>query len=122
VKLQIWDTAGAEKYYGMVKMYYAGASACLLVFDPKQPDALMVPEMWITKINEEEPGSIVFALACTKCDTPGERREVSEAEIEQFMHKHSIDIFVETSAKNNYNIDELFQEIVETIISRFDVK
>ena len=34
VKMQIWDTAGDEKYYGMVKMYYVGASACLLIFDP----------------------------------------------------------------------------------------
>lgn len=102
-------------------MYYAGAVACLLVFDPCQKDALAIPEMWIHKINQEESRAIVFALASTKCDSE-EKKEVSDAEIEQFMNKHSIDIYVETSAKNNYNVDELFQEIVETIISRFDVK
>ena len=78
--------------------------------------------MWVNKITQEETKGIVFALAATKQDIGEESWAVSRAEIESFVNKYNIDIFVETSAKNNYNVEELFQEIVETIVSRFDIK
>ena len=33
IKLQIWDTAGQEKYKTMTTGYYRGTSCCILVFD-----------------------------------------------------------------------------------------
>eukprot|EP01118_Nematostelium_gracile_P017379 TRINITY_DN7402_c0_g1_i2.p1 TRINITY_DN7402_c0_g1~~TRINITY_DN7402_c0_g1_i2.p1 ORF type:complete len:285 (+),score=51.34 TRINITY_DN7402_c0_g1_i2:40-855(+) len=38
--LQIWDTPGAEKYHNMLKLYYMGCSACLLVYDPNTEEPL----------------------------------------------------------------------------------
>eukprot|EP00906_Rhabdomonas_costata_P036391 RCo051066 len=32
-KLQVWDTAGAERYRSVTRSYYRGASAALVVFD-----------------------------------------------------------------------------------------
>jgi len=32
-KIQIWDTAGQEKYRGLAPMYYRGAVAAILVYD-----------------------------------------------------------------------------------------
>lgn len=33
VKLNIWDTAGQEKYRALAPMYYRGAAACVIVYD-----------------------------------------------------------------------------------------
>ena len=33
VKMQIWDTAGQEKYHSLAGMYYRGAAAAILVYD-----------------------------------------------------------------------------------------
>ncbi|XP_023348520.1 ras-related protein Rab-13 isoform X1 [Eurytemora carolleeae] len=33
VKVQIWDTAGLEKYASASEMYYRGADVCFLVYD-----------------------------------------------------------------------------------------
>ena len=33
VKVQIWDTAGQEKYRSITSSYYKGAQGCLLVYD-----------------------------------------------------------------------------------------
>lgn len=33
VKLEIWDTAGQEKYHSVCHLYYRGAHAALLVYD-----------------------------------------------------------------------------------------
>jgi GTPase SAR1 family protein len=43
---------------------------------------------------------------------------VTLKEISDFVNKYEIDIYVETSAKNNYNVEELFQEIIETVSIR----
>lgn len=33
VKVQIWDTAGQEKYHSLAPMYYRGAAAAVVVYD-----------------------------------------------------------------------------------------
>ena len=33
IKLQIWDTAGQEKFRTLTTSYYRGTSCCILVFD-----------------------------------------------------------------------------------------
>lgn len=33
VKVQIWDTAGQEKYKSLAPMYYRGAAAAIVVYD-----------------------------------------------------------------------------------------
>jgi len=118
LKLQIWDTAGHVKFYDMVKMYYVGCSSCLLIYDPQDTNALRIPEMWITKIMQEGSNSIVFALAGSKCDLPESQRKISRMEVLKFVFKYQIDLYFETSAKENHGVEELFQEIVETMVTR----
>ena len=33
VKLQCWDTAGQDRFRSIVRSYYRGSAACLLVYD-----------------------------------------------------------------------------------------
>ena len=33
VKLEIWDTAGAERFHSLAPMYYRGAQAAIVVYD-----------------------------------------------------------------------------------------
>lgn len=33
LKLEIWDTAGQEKYHSVCHLYFRGANAALLVYD-----------------------------------------------------------------------------------------
>ena len=33
VKLEIWDTAGQEKYHSLAPMYYRGAHGAIVVYD-----------------------------------------------------------------------------------------
>lgn len=33
IKLEIWDTAGQEKYHSVCHLYYRGTHAALLVYD-----------------------------------------------------------------------------------------
>ncbi|XP_039373500.1 ras-related protein Rab-17-like [Mauremys reevesii] len=39
IKLEIWDTAGQEKYHSICHLYYRGADAALLVYDIARKEA-----------------------------------------------------------------------------------
>jgi GTPase SAR1 family protein len=53
-------------------------------------------------------------IACNKCDLE-EERTVSKARAESFAQRVNAVLF-ETSAKENYGVDELFKKITEEVI------
>lgn len=40
-KLELWDTAGQEKYRSLVKGYLRGANACVFVYDQASKNVLI---------------------------------------------------------------------------------
>ncbi len=47
VDLQIWDTAGQEKFRSLTPMYYRECAAALVVYDLGKPETLETAEYWI---------------------------------------------------------------------------
>ena len=47
VDLQIWDTAGQEKFRSLTPMYYRECAAALVVYDLSKPETLETAEYWI---------------------------------------------------------------------------
>ena len=52
VKLQIWDTAGQDRFRSITKAYYRGAHCILVVFDISRKDTFNQTKMWIDSIKE----------------------------------------------------------------------
>ena len=50
VKLNIWDTAGQEKYHALAKNYYQGASGALLVYDVTDMDSFEKAKSWFVEL------------------------------------------------------------------------
>ena len=46
IQLQLWDTAGAEKYHSMGSSFYRGAETCILVFDITDNESFKNVETW----------------------------------------------------------------------------
>ena len=55
IKLQIWDTAGQEKYRSLTPMYYRDACAAICVFDITQKNTLENAESWIKELKSNAP-------------------------------------------------------------------
>ena len=69
VKLQIWDTAGQEKYRALAKIFYQSAAAAILVYDVTLRTSFEnIKEYWSKEIKNNSPDDIILALAANKSD------------------------------------------------------
>ncbi|MFT7813894.1 vesicle-associated membrane protein-associated protein A-like isoform X2 [Arapaima gigas] len=84
-KFLIWDTAGQER------------------------DSFQTLKKWVKELKEHGPEDIVVAIAGNKNDL-GDIREVPMKEAKEFAESIAA-IFIETSARNAVNVEELFQKI-----------
>ena len=116
VKLQIWDTAGQEKFRTITKAYYRGANGILLVFDLTSRDSFTKIRGWMTSINEAIGGSVDIFLVGNKCDM---ERTVTKEEAQAIANEYNIQYF-ETSAKTGLNVESTFIQLGTTVKRRKD--
>jgi small GTP-binding protein len=68
-KIQIWDTSGQDQFRPLAPMYYQGAAAAILCYDPTCPRSLETLKYWLDELHRNVPaGRLVIALAACKCD------------------------------------------------------
>jgi len=106
VKLQIWDTAGQEKFRSITRSYYRGTTGALLVYDITRRETFEHLSEWLEDCRKYSNPNIVIMLIGNKCDLE-EKRAVSREEGEEFAKAHGL-FFLETSAKTDANVDEAF--------------
>ena len=108
--LDIWDTAGQEKYKALTKFFYKDASVAILVYDITLRQSFdNVKDYWYEQIKENGDKNIVLGIAGNKCDLY-EEEAVPEAETREFASSIGA-IFGLTSAQNNTGINELFADV-----------
>ena len=107
ISLDIWDTAGQEKYKSLTKFFYKDAAVAILVYDVTNRNSFeSMKNFWYGQIQDFGSKNIILGVAGNKCDMY-EKEEVNENEGKAFAE--SIGAFFEiTSAKNNTGINELF--------------
>jgi Ras-related protein Rab-8A len=117
IKMQIWDTSGEEKFKAIAKNFYRGAHGVLLVYDICQKNSFLDVKSWIEQIIENaDNDDIVMILCGNKCDNERERK-ISREEGENLAKNYGIPFF-ECSAKNNININKMFETMAQKIFSK----
>ena len=108
--LDIWDTAGQEKYKSLTKFFYKDASIVILVYDITRKDSFdNLKEYWFTQLKENCSPNIVIGMAGNKCDL-FEKEEVPDSEAKEFADSIGA-MFELTSAQNNTGINEIFEKV-----------
>ncbi|XP_039925777.1 ras-related protein Rab-17 [Hirundo rustica] len=121
VKLEIWDTAGQEKYQSVCHLYYRDAHAALLVYDIAHKQTLSRAKLWLEELEKRFlPNEIVVALVGNKTDLAAER-EVTTEEAEEFARAKGL-LFMETSAKSNHQVNDVFMSVVQELLRRENEK
>ncbi len=113
LKVQIWDTAGMERYRSITNAYYKGAKGSLLVYDITNPKTFENVEKWLEdlKANGDENASVI--LIGNKNDLESERKITTEQgkEKAEFFKM----AFMETSALNGNNIENAFNQLISDV-------
>ena len=115
VKVQLWDTAGQDKFRAITRNYYKGARGIILIYDVTNIKSFENIKKWINEIKEEISEKVTIVLIGNKIDNEGERK-ISKDQGEKLAIEYGV-AFFETSAKTGQGINEsvfyLVQKIVE---------
>ena len=103
IKLQMWDTAGQEKYKGLIPSYVRKSSIVFVIFDVSTKTSFDNIPNWINFIRTIVNTTLV--LCGNKIDLA--EREVKREEGEALAQKEGIAYF-EVSAKTGDNIKNMF--------------
>eukprot|EP01090_Pellita_catalonica_P022849 TRINITY_DN903_c0_g3_i1.p1 TRINITY_DN903_c0_g3~~TRINITY_DN903_c0_g3_i1.p1 ORF type:complete len:444 (-),score=79.46 TRINITY_DN903_c0_g3_i1:75-1406(-) len=111
VTLQIWDTAGQERFQSLGVAFYRGSDACILVFDVNVKKTFEHLQAWHDEflVQSKNADFAPFIVVGNKVDLET-NRVVSRKEAMAWVNRVLGDkgIYVETSAKQNVNITEIF--------------
>lgn len=119
INLQLWDIAGHERFNHMTRVYYKYAIAAIIVFDLTRPATFEAVLKWHWDVSQkvmltnEKP--IPVLLLANKCDL--EDYPYDERKLNQFCQEHGFIGWLPTSAKEDKNIDEAMQLLVQAILS-----
>jgi len=116
VKLQIWDTAGQESFRSITRSYYRGAAGALLVYDITRRDTFQHLSRWLEEAKSHAQPNMVILLIGNKNDLE-HKRAVSTEEGRAFADANGL-LFLETSAKTAFNVEQAFLKTAEEIHSK----
>jgi len=106
----IWDTAGAERYESMSRIYYRSAKAAIVAYDVTRLDSFAKVRFWITELLANESDCAIYVVG-TKGDLINEKK-VRDSDVEEYASTVNAKVFI-TSAKTGENVENLFQTIAE---------
>uniref|UniRef100_A0A6B2EF17 Ras-related protein Rab-43 n=1 Tax=Phlebotomus kandelakii TaxID=1109342 RepID=A0A6B2EF17_9DIPT len=120
IKLQIWDTAGQERFRTITQSYYRSANGVIIVYDITKRSSFLNLQRWIEEVRRYTASSVILILIGNKCDMES-LREVEFSEAEAMCEFVPEILFVmETSAKENTNVEEAFMCLANELKRRHD--
>ena len=116
-KVHIWDTAGQERFKSIAINYFRNSHGFIFVYDISNRESFENLNNWIELAFSNNQNSIINFLIGNKSDLNDERK-VSEDEGKQFAIQKKF-VFMETSAKDNINVDKVFEFFTYKLIDYF---
>ena len=111
-QLDIWDTAGVERFRSVTRNYYIHANAVVFVYDITSYATLHALSLWIEDAKKYAPNAVPILIGNKyDADDPDVAPELSSV----FAENNNIKIHFRVSAKKNEGIWETFQAIAQHI-------
>ena len=121
VLLELWDTAGQEKFRSLGKIFYQKAEAVCLVYDITNKKSFEnLKNNWYEDLQQYGRKDVIIAVVGNKCDLY-ETEQVTKKQAEKFA-KEKRTFFQLTSAKCNVGINELFKSLAEKYLNQENIR
>ena len=115
VTLDLYDTAGQEKYRSIARLYYKNARVVIMVYDiTSQKSFDQLKGYWYEQVKDIDVKDLILAVVANKNDLY-EEREVEDEIGEEFANQIGA-IFGSTSAKEDSGVTALFDNIGRKIL------
>ncbi|MCO5569580.1 hypothetical protein L7F22_023295 [Adiantum nelumboides] len=109
-RLQIWDTAGQERFRSLIPSYMRDSSLAIVVYSVADRLSFESTSKWIQEVRNERGEDVNIILVGNMVDLVNKRKVSIEEGSEKA--KELCVSFIETSAKENFNIQGLFSKIM----------
>ena len=117
LKLDLWDTAGQEKYHSISRYFYKNAYIIILVYDITDKKSFEdIKNIWYNDIKQFGEEYTVLGLVGNKNDLY-EREDVEEDIVREYAEQINAN-FMLVSAQSGDNIDYLFETLVNKYLGR----
>ena len=119
IRLNIWDTAGQEKFRAITRQYYNDALGAVIAFDLTDKKSFNDVKSWISDLKNHGADDTVIMVLGNKSDLSGERFVTHEEIKEAFGNNYN---YYDVSAKNGNNISLAFDKLKKLIIENIKIK
>ena len=116
IKLQIWDTAGQDRFRCITKNYFRGSDGILLIYDITNQSSFNNIRNWISQIKDSLGEESRITLVGNKVDLES-NRIVSKQDGMKLAKENGLSFF-ETSSKENININEAFSDLTREMLKK----
>ena len=118
IKLQIWDTAGQEKFRSVARSYYRGAIGIIIVYDITKVESFQHIATWLADARNAARSECSVCVVGNKGDLE-DQRVVRTEDGKLFCTENNL-LFFECSALTGDNIDEIFNEMSRHIFNKIE--
>ena len=121
VRISIWDFGGREQFKKLFPYYINGANGIFMVFNLVDLQTLLRLDWWYEKLVEYHQGNTPRMCIGAKHDLSkraDDKSKVDDLVVDRFMERHNEVDFYKTSSKDNFNIKEIFKELVVKILTK----
>ncbi|XP_068139731.1 ras-related protein Rab-21 isoform X2 [Drosophila tropicalis] len=115
-QLNIWDTAGQERFHALGPIYYRGSDGALLVYDITDQDSFQKVKSWVRELKQMLGSDITLIIVGNKTDLEDQRAIDYESAM-QYARTVGAQ-YVETSAKENEGVTELFELLTQLMLDQ----
>ena len=121
ISLKLIDTAGQEKYRSLSKSYYKHANGALFIFSLNDLNTFNSIGEWVKQFEENNEGTYFVCryLIGNKNDL---EIKVEQDIIDEFRNKNKFDDYASISAKDNINIDKIFEDMSQILYDDYKKK
>lgn len=109
IKMQLWDTAGQDKFRSITSAYYRSADAIAVVYDITVRDTFDRVKTWIDEVHKYSE-NIQIIIIGNKSDRLDRQVQYEEGFA---LASACSALFIETSAKTGDGVCEVFDSIAE---------
>ena len=110
--LNIWDTAGEEKYQALAPIFYRGADGAVIIFDCTRKETFDRAEKWFKELKEFAETNTRIVLVGNKIDLP--KINIKTEQAGELAKKFDAN-FLEVSALTGRNVNEVFETLASEI-------